>query len=97
MQGWCISTCKNKANEIMAAAKAIHPDAIIRVVSPHACSTILMTATKDAANVVKGLAELIYISYIFLPIYILVRQWSWKIVELVLGLNCFMKSVCLRK
>ena len=46
----------------MAAAKAIHPDAIIRVVSPHACATILMTATKGAANVVKGLAELIYIS-----------------------------------
>ena len=32
-QGWCINTCKEKANEIMAAARAIHPDAIMRAVS----------------------------------------------------------------
>ena len=34
LQGWCINTCKDKANEIMAAAKVIHADAILRVVSP---------------------------------------------------------------
>ncbi len=33
LQGWCINTCKEKANEIMAAARAIHSDAILRVVS----------------------------------------------------------------
>ena len=33
LQGWCINTCKDKANEIMAAAEAIHADAILRVVS----------------------------------------------------------------
>ena len=33
MQGWCLNACKTKANEIMAAAGKVHPEAVTRVVS----------------------------------------------------------------
>lgn len=32
LQGWCLGACKTKANEIMAAAGTVHPEAVTRVV-----------------------------------------------------------------
>ena len=32
LQGWCLEACKAKANEIMAAAETVHPEAVTRVV-----------------------------------------------------------------
>ena len=33
LQGWCLHACKTKANEIMAAAETLHPEAVTRVVT----------------------------------------------------------------
>ena len=50
LQGWCINTCKDKANEIMAAAKQTHPEAILRVVSPDAyCENCFLQGCLSAA------------------------------------------------
>ncbi len=32
LQGGCLSACKTKANEVMAAAGTVHPEAVTRVV-----------------------------------------------------------------
>ena len=50
MQGWCLTSCKTKANEIMAAASTVHPDAVTRVVSPTAKCVSVCTTPKLAAT-----------------------------------------------